>query len=401
MITYFIESTLVLGVAYLYYFLFLRNETCHSFKRYYLIGASLLAVMLPLIHLERVALPVSAIVVLNEVSIGEIEPENLGVSSWYYMLGLYLLISALLSLRLALRLLKVVAVIRHSPTRDYGRFKLVKATKQLSHSSFLNYIFWPSLEIKGEEHHQMVLEHEVAHVEGWHTLDLLFFELLKIGFWFNPVIYLVKQDAALNLEYLADTTSAPEDHVSYSAQLATDAVESFGFSLGNYFNKSFTIKRINMLNRKKEKTHKLKVYSVVPVVIALFFVVSCDTTIQDVNELKALNDEIFLVADVIPEPTIGWQGFWNHIASNLKYPQQAVRDGTEGKVHVQFVVTQEGKVDNVMVTKGIGNGCDQASVEVIESYQDWKPGLKDGQPVNIQMVLPITFKIDENTPKYN
>jgi protein TonB len=52
-------------------------------------------------------------------------------------------------------------------------------------------------------------------------------------------------------------------------------------------------------------------------------------------------------------------------------------------------------VVNAQVLKGIGSGCDEEALRVVSSLPDWTPGKREGEPVNVKMVLPITFALAE------
>ena len=65
----------------------------------------------------------------------------------------------------------------------------------------------------------------------------------------------------------------------------------------------------------------------------------------------------------------------------------------EGKVYVQFVVDKDGTLTDVKALKGIGAGCDEEAVRVIQEAPKWKPGKQRGRPVKVRMVLPIIFKL--------
>jgi protein TonB len=87
------------------------------------------------------------------------------------------------------------------------------------------------------------------------------------------------------------------------------------------------------------------------------------------------------------------QAFYEYVGKKLKYPAQARRMNIEGKVFVEFVVNRDGSLVDVKVMKGIGAGCDEEAVRVIQSAPAWKPGKQRGKPVRQRMVLPITFKL--------
>ena len=60
---------------------------------------------------------------------------------------------------------------------------------------------------------------------------------------------------------------------------------------------------------------------------------------------------------------------------------------------VQFVVDKEGKVGNIQVVRSIDKMLDQAAIDVVRALPDWKPGMQDGQPVNVRYTLPVNFKL--------
>lgn len=104
-------------------------------------------------------------------------------------------------------------------------------------------------------------------------------------------------------------------------------------------------------------------------------------------------DEIFLVVEESATPQGGMQAFYEYVGKKLKYPAQARRMGIEGKVFVEFVINRDGSIQDVKAIKGIGAGCDEEAVRVIQSAPSWKPGKQRGKPVRQRMVLPITFKL--------
>ena len=104
-------------------------------------------------------------------------------------------------------------------------------------------------------------------------------------------------------------------------------------------------------------------------------------------------EEIFTIVEDQPAPQGGMGAFYQFVAKKLKYPNQARRMGIEGKVFVQFVVDKDGTITDVQAVKGIGAGCDEEAVRVIQSSPKWKPGKQRGRPVKVRMILPITFKL--------
>lgn len=102
-------------------------------------------------------------------------------------------------------------------------------------------------------------------------------------------------------------------------------------------------------------------------------------------------DQIFQIVEDVPVPKGGLEAFYEYVADNLKYPQQAVRMGVAGNVFLKFVVEKDGRLTDVQVLKGIGSGCDEEAVRVLESAPAWNPGKQRGRPVRVYMVIPIRF----------
>lgn len=118
-----------------------------------------------------------------------------------------------------------------------------------------------------------------------------------------------------------------------------------------------------------------------------------EITIAPVEEPKEEVDEIFTVVEETATPKGGMQAFYEYVSKKLKYPAQARRMGTEGKVFVQFVINKDGSISDVVAIKGIGAGCDEEAVRIIQASPAWTPGKQRGKAVKQRMVLPITFKL--------
>ena len=123
-----------------------------------------------------------------------------------------------------------------------------------------------------------------------------------------------------------------------------------------------------------------------------------ETVIEEVEIVEEAEeeevDEIFTIVEDGAEFPGRYSGaFYKFVQKNLKYPSQARRLGVEGRVFLQFVVDKDGSITNVRAVRGIGAGCDEEAVRVLQKSPKWKPGKQRGRPVKQQMVLPITFKL--------
>ncbi|MBK7104385.1 MAG: energy transducer TonB [Ignavibacteriae bacterium] len=100
------------------------------------------------------------------------------------------------------------------------------------------------------------------------------------------------------------------------------------------------------------------------------------------------NDEYLAFAEQMPEPVGGLESVYKLI----KYPELAQKAGVQGKVYVLAFIDENGTVDDVKVVKGIGAGCDEATVEAVKKSK-FAPGKSGGKNVKVKMSLQIQFKI--------
>ena len=82
-----------------------------------------------------------------------------------------------------------------------------------------------------------------------------------------------------------------------------------------------------------------------------------------------------------------------YLNENLKYPKTAKETGIQGAVYVTFVVERDGSITNVKILRGIGGGCDEEALRVINAMPKWNPGRQNGREVRVQFNMPITFKL--------
>lgn len=118
-----------------------------------------------------------------------------------------------------------------------------------------------------------------------------------------------------------------------------------------------------------------------------------EITIAPVIEEKEDVDQIFLVVEESATPKGGMSAFYKYVGDKMKYPAQARRMGIEGRVFVEFVINRDGSITDVRAIKGIGAGCDEEAVRVVESAPAWNPGKQRGKPVRQRYVVPIIFKL--------
>ncbi len=112
------------------------------------------------------------------------------------------------------------------------------------------------------------------------------------------------------------------------------------------------------------------------------------------NECSA-EDKIYSMAmvDVCPEFPGGTQAMYKWLKNNLKYSQEAVADSVEGKVIVEFVINENGKIENSHILRGKHPFLDKEAIRLVRMMPQWTPGEINGKKVKVSYTLPVTFKL--------
>ncbi len=116
-------------------------------------------------------------------------------------------------------------------------------------------------------------------------------------------------------------------------------------------------------------------------------------TPPEIEEEEIVEAEIFKVVEEMPEFPGGAAKMMEFIQKNIKYPMMARESDIQGRVFVNFVVEPDGSITNVTVMRGIGGGCDEEALRVVQSMPNWKPGKQRGSAVRCSFTVPIIFKL--------
>ncbi|QNJ97160.1 M56 family metallopeptidase [Constantimarinum furrinae] len=205
---YILKSAACLAILFVFYKLVLERSTMHFFKRIYLLSALIISIIFPLITFTtyvtaaETTIPAPNPEVLVEVASNQFSIWNyLPVLLW----GMYFAGFLFFSIRFIRNLLSIFNKIKNNPVRKERNVFHVLLSKSIVPHTFFSYIFLNKTQYDAKEIPKEVLLHEQAHASEKHSVDLIFAELIKLVFWFNPFIWLFKSAIKLNHEFLADT----------------------------------------------------------------------------------------------------------------------------------------------------------------------------------------------------
>ena len=293
----------------LLYELLLKKETFFTINRLYLLVTPLVSLLLPVLKFESLAtlVPAESIaglqVLLPEVYIGG-QPEasqelpavklaaqqGLQINWWLvtYVAG------AVLSLMLLIK--------KYRDLNHLFRFRRISEDKELRiievPNSKIACTFYKTVFLGdklSEAEKQQILSHELVHVKQRHSLDLIFFEALKIIFWFNPLVYIYQSRIAVLHEFIADANVVKTTTKrSYYEQLLNSAFNTQNISFINqFFNHSLIKKRISMLQKSRSKTiAKFKYLFVLPLLFMMLTYVSCSENREAIDDNQSISEQL-------------------------------------------------------------------------------------------------------------
>jgi TonB family protein len=115
---------------------------------------------------------------------------------------------------------------------------------------------------------------------------------------------------------------------------------------------------------------------------------------------KVLPDDIFVVAETMPQYPGGDAELLNFIKNNIKYPDAAKAEKIEGRVAIKFIINIDGNAEDPVVLKGVNPILDSEALRVVGLLKGFQPGTKSGKAVGVYYVVPITFSLPKtNIPK--
>ena len=118
---------------------------------------------------------------------------------------------------------------------------------------------------------------------------------------------------------------------------------------------------------------------------------------EDFPALWADDEEldVYQIVEQMPAFPGGEEKLIEFVSKNVEYPQEAKEKGVQGRVFVGFVVEKDGSVGDVKLLRGIGHGCDEEALRVVQGMPKWKPGMHNGEFVRVSYQIPIHFKLED------
>ena len=108
------------------------------------------------------------------------------------------------------------------------------------------------------------------------------------------------------------------------------------------------------------------------------------------------DNPVFEVVEQMPEfPDGGMPGLMQFLSKNIRYPVNAQKNGTQGRVTVQFIVNVDGSISHIGILRGADPELDGEAVRVISTMPNWKPGMQKGKAVRVKYTVPVMFRLND------
>lgn len=446
-IPYLIKTSVSLAVFYGIYMICLRRDTFLRLKRFFLLFAILFSLSFPLINIEIPVsggdnsniLPTYWLSQIDVYPIAEADSGGEGINLENMILILLSSVSVLYAIRLLTQFAAVFRLRLRNKMQVISGFRVVNVEQEdISPFSFFNWIFI-STHNRAENEIDEILLHEHEHIRQYHSLDIIIVELLRVCFWWNPFVWLLRNEVRTNLEYLADegVLKSGVDTQQYQLALLKVSCKNAGITFANNFNVSQLKKRIEMMNKEQSSIFlSVKYLMIVPVGCLLLLgnavqaTASLIDTSSDISastvqkpegidvmkplsnsqsgdNLQRINNQnlanislpdestqkIYERVEEKPSFPGGETALQVYIKDNLVYPASAINRGTQGRVTLRFVVENTGEVTGIKVLRGISDDCDAEAVRVVANMPRWEPGRMNGENVAVYFTLPIFFRL--------
>ena len=510
------KVAVLIVVFYMFYRLLLSRETFHRVNRVVLLLTAVASFVLPLCVITmHETVTIQAV---PEVSIGDVQmtlAEEPATPLWQIALPILYIIGVAATLgHTLLSVWKVMRLIRQSeqhPQPD-GTIVCVTGNADVAPFSWMRYIVMNRGDYEAND--AAILAHERGHIRLRHSYDVVLVDLLTALQWFNPAMWMLRQDLRAIHEYEADgaVLSQGINARQYQYLLISKATSIGGYSVANGISHSTLKNRIHMMtNKKTRSSHLLKLLALVPIIgtalalnartvtdyvydepqkkqiikkgkanakinagnvgevvvveqapavqqdaktytirgvvkdkdkkepvvgavirvngskkgtvtdsngefsleakkgdrIEVMYVgyasgsivvndpqVKYDLRLQkDDSDESNTSGKPFDVVEQMPQFPGGPAALMEFLSKNVKYPQEAYKNGIQGRVIVTFVVNKDGSISDAKVVKSVDPQLDEEALRVVHSMPNWIPGRQNGEPVNVKYTVPITFKL--------
>ena len=422
---YILKSSVCLTIFYLFYKLLLSRDTFHRFNRIALLSLIMLSVIIPFCEItleEATAIqrPVMDLENLLAAVSMRTSAESASQPVWLRVMVIAYIIGGILTLcQFAYSFYALFRLMRQGTPKLVDGIHLILTDQPVVPFSWMRTIVISRKDF--EESGIEIMTHEMAHIKARHSIDLLISEICILFHWFNPSVWLLRQELQNIHEYEADESVLNQgvDAKRYQLLLIKKAVGAQRFtSMANSFNHSSLKKRITMMLKEKSnpwaRAKYLYILPLAALAVTAFARPEVSAVADEISAVKviapAVHDSIqpnvqtavaapSSALDQMPEFPGGMEALNTYLRNNIRYPQEAQKAGIQGRVIIQFIVSKDGSITDAEVVESVDPQLDAEGLRLIKNMPRWKPGMRKGQAIRVKQTLPIRFAFTKTSDK--
>ncbi|MDH6309276.1 TonB-dependent SusC/RagA subfamily outer membrane receptor [Dysgonomonas sp. PFB1-18] len=304
-IIYIAKTGICLGIFLVVYTLFLRKTTFFKFNRVFLLVGFITSLVIPAIKYTYdvvVSLPVA----FDTESTETVAPiaESQAISIWTILSAFYLIGISFLVIRNIYTYKSLYGLIRNGQRSQGNGYKIIENKDIKSPFTVLDYILINTSNLSNTEK-ELILKHEITHIDQKHWIDLLCSESMLLLQWFNPLVWVYVHLLKENHEFLADK-AVIDSGISpalYQAVLINQEFRGPVFSFSNSFSYSKPLNRLNMIKKAKSASWKrIATLIVIPAFGAFIWVSATPRYIFDQPDVsEILKDSVDMNLSIITD----------------------------------------------------------------------------------------------------
>lgn len=274
---YLLKSTILSGVFFGYYTLFLKNTIYHAYNRFYLLASMALSLAIPFIKLsmfsiteEQAAGAKQVLIYLTQLPASPVQEENI---AWEIIV--MTTISSLFVCYLVYSVLRIFRLKAMNSHTQMGEFTFIETDLDEAPFSFFSNLFWKKSISIEDESGQKILKHELAHIREKHSWDRLFSQIICAVFWMNPFNWFIQKELQNIHEFIADREAVGAGEVDAFAKMLLQTYYGNHFlNPSHSFYYSSIKRRIIMLTISQSPKYaylrKVAVLPILAFILALF-----------------------------------------------------------------------------------------------------------------------------------
>lgn len=308
---YLLKTILVSSIFISYYWLVLRNKKFHYYNRFFLLSASVMSLIVPLLNFDWFSIEEPVMYGSSEV-LQFVLPKATSAATidfgWmdFVMIGSFL-ITMVLVILLCIQIYKIQILKKKSEVTPMDGFDFINTKEENAPFSFFNNLFWKETISLQDEGGQQIFKHEITHIQQKHTWDRIYCQIVASIFWMNPINWIIQKELMTIHEFIADEESVGNENVEIFAKmlLQTHYGNHFLNPTHQFFYSSIKRRIIMLTTSRHIKYSYARRLMVLPILMIAVGLVSIKVhaTERITNKVNEIKSVVFQVITDTVKPT--------------------------------------------------------------------------------------------------